>query len=131
MARNASQVNLQAERHSVRESVKKTLYTGKTYNSLENISQFFSDRGVPVPAPAAQPKPAAVAPPRPVAGPIKQAAPKPKGLRSGTIIQHSKYGRGTVLRQEGEGDDAKLTISFPGHGLKKLIAKYAGLKVEE
>ncbi len=131
VARNASQVNLQAERHSVRESVKKTLYTGKTYNSLENISQFFSDRGVPVPAPAAQPKPAAVAPPRPVAGPIKQAAPKPKGLRSGTIIQHSKYGRGTVLRQEGEGDDAKLTISFPGHGLKKLIAKYAGLKVEE
>jgi len=32
------------------------------------------------------------------------------------------------VRREGEGDDAKLTVSFPGHGLKKLVEKYAGLK---
>jgi len=45
-------------------------------------------------------------------------------------VYHSKYGRGTILRKEGEGDDAKLIISFHGFGLKKLIAKFAQLKTE-
>jgi DNA helicase-2/ATP-dependent DNA helicase PcrA len=46
-------------------------------------------------------------------------------------VSHPKYGRGTVLRREGDGDDAKLTISFQGHGLKKLVQKYAGITQEE
>jgi DNA helicase II / ATP-dependent DNA helicase PcrA len=53
------------------------------------------------------------------------------GLRSGSVINHPKYGRGTVLRREGDGEDAKLTISFPGYGLKKIVEKYAGIKLEE
>jgi DNA helicase-2/ATP-dependent DNA helicase PcrA len=52
-------------------------------------------------------------------------------MAAGSTIQHPKYGRGTILRREGEGEEAKLTISFPGYGLKKLIAKYAGLTTEE
>ena len=40
-------VDLYAERHYVRESARRNLYTGKTYNSVENISQFFSERGMP------------------------------------------------------------------------------------
>jgi len=43
-------------------------------------------------------------------------------------VQHPKYGAGTVVRREGEGEDAKITVNFPGYGLKKLIARYAGLK---
>ena len=39
------------------------------------------------------------------------------------MIRHPKYGRGTVLRREGDGEDAKLTVSFPGYGLKKLVRK--------
>ena len=35
------------------------------------------------------------------------------------------------IAREGDGEDAKLTISFPGHGLKKIVEKYAGIKVEE
>jgi DNA helicase-2/ATP-dependent DNA helicase PcrA len=61
-----------------------------------------------------------------------QTRPVPaRGVRSGATVQHPKYGRGVVLRREGEGEDAKLTISFPGHGLKKIVEKYAGIKVEE
>jgi DNA helicase-2/ATP-dependent DNA helicase PcrA len=52
-------------------------------------------------------------------------------MRAGVTIRHPKYGRGTVLRREGEGEDAKLTISFPGVGLKKIVGKYADLKIEE
>jgi len=47
----------------------------------------------------------------------------------GTRIRHPRFGNGTILRTEGEGDDLKLTISFMSHGLKKMIAKYAELEV--
>jgi len=50
------------------------------------------------------------------------------GLQAGSRVRHPKYGYGTVVRREGEGDEAKLTISFPGSGLKKLVEKYAGLE---
>ena len=118
-------VDLYAERHQVRESAQRNLYTGKTYNSVENIRQFFSEKGMPVPQGISNPLPVAAS--KPV------AAPKPAGSKKvgpGSTIEHAKYGRGTVLRLEGSGEDTKLTVSFPGHGLKKLIAKYAGIKVE-
>jgi DNA helicase-2/ATP-dependent DNA helicase PcrA len=35
---------------------------------------------------------------------------------------------GTILEAEGEGEDTKLTVSFPGYGQKKLMAQYAGLE---
>src|SRR5579863_8426159 len=111
-------VDLYAERHQVRETAQRNLYTGKTYNSVENIRQFFSEKGG-APPPAAASKP--LAPPR-------QAGSKKVG--PGSTVEHAKYGRGTVLRLEGSGEDAKLTVSFPGYGLKKLIAKYVGIKVE-
>jgi DNA helicase-2/ATP-dependent DNA helicase PcrA len=56
---------------------------------------------------------------------------KSAGVRSGSVIRHPKFGRGTVLRREGDGEDAKLTISFPGYGLKKIVEKYAGIIVNE
>ena len=118
-------VDLYAERHQVRETAQRNLYTGKTYNSVENIRQFFSEKGMPAPQGISNPLPVAASKPA--------AAPKPAGSKKvgpGSTIEHAKYGRGTVLRLEGSGEDAKLTVSFPGYGLKKLIAKYAGIKVE-
>ena len=118
----APQVDLFAEQHEVREAAKRNLYTGKTYNSVENIQQFFAERGKPAaPAPARAPQPA----PRPSVPP-----PRKKGLRAGATVRHPKYGLGTILRREGEGEDAKLTVSFQGYGLKKLIEKYAGIQEE-
>jgi DNA helicase-2/ATP-dependent DNA helicase PcrA len=43
-------------------------------------------------------------------------------------VDHPKYGRGEIVKREGEGDDVKLTVHFPKYGLKKLMEKYAGLK---
>ena len=72
-----------------------------------------------------------VAPPKPVNAGQQVAAPaKRKKVGPGSVIEHAKYGRGTVLRLEGSGDDCKVTVSFPGYGLKKLVAKYAGIKIE-
>ncbi len=118
----ASGMDLSAERHEVREVVKKAVYTGKSYNSLENISQFFADRGIKAGGPPPSPPPV-----QPTVA--KTVAPKPAAPRkAGTTVDHPKYGRGTIVRREGDGEDAKLTVSFPGYGLKKLVEKYAGLK---
>ncbi|MBV8571920.1 MAG: UvrD-helicase domain-containing protein [Acidobacteriaceae bacterium] len=164
-APHTDEVDLYSEQHDVRQSVKRNLYTGRTYNSVENISQFFAERGMPPPsgftrrpdpAPAAanrspgsattpsfparagSPVPANASPQRQsVSAPASPPARAPRtagrqpGSSSGPVVQHPKYGRGVVLRREGEGEDAKLTISFPGYGLKKIVAKYAGFKVEE
>jgi DNA helicase-2/ATP-dependent DNA helicase PcrA len=46
----------------------------------------------------------------------------------GTQVRHPKYGVGTVLECEGEGQDAKVTVSFPGYGRKKLVERYASLE---
>ncbi|MDQ2901757.1 MAG: ATP-dependent DNA helicase Rep, partial [Acidobacteriota bacterium] len=93
-----------------RQAARPNLYAGKTYNSVETVSRFFADRGIPK-----NPLPLAPA-----------AAKKP--ARTGTLVEHPKYGRGTIVRREGDGEDAKITVSFQRHGLKKLIEKYAGLK---
>src|ERR1039457_5017853 len=135
---DAGEVNLHAERYAARQSAKRGTYTGKTYNSLDNISQFFGERGLPFkPAPAPPPKPDLRTPPqfpRPVGSPpLPRTAPAAQsaarqGARTGMVVEHPKYGTGTVVRREGDGDDAKITVNFPRYGLKKLIEKYAGLK---
>ena len=50
------------------------------------------------------------------------------GLRKGQRVMHSKYGEGTVLQREGEGEDAKLTVLFAQHGMKKLMERFANLR---
>ena len=125
------EVDLLTERHEVRQSAKRNTYTGKTYNSLENISQFFSEKGLPVNSlkTPPQPPPAPFSRPAATSKPLTQAAPPVrKAARTGMQVEHPKYGTGTVVRREGDGDDAKITVNFPRFGLKKLVEKYAGLK---
>jgi DNA helicase II / ATP-dependent DNA helicase PcrA len=137
------EVNLVAERYDVRQSVRKNTFTGKTYNSLENISQFFGERGMPFQpgGPAAPPSGQRTSPPSPMAPqlprpplstkplpPTPKAAPASRGARTGMTVEHPKYGTGTVVRREGDGDNAKITVNFARFGLKKLVEKYAGLK---
>ena len=185
---HTEEVDLFSEQYDVRESAKRNLYTGRTYNSVDNIAQFFAERGMPPPsgltrrpnppqtapsanaspsphqqtlggyassapppanAPTARPagipgaRPPLAPPPQPSSRSVPQSRPpgsSPQarlplrgktGFVSGSVVDHPKYGRGTVLRREGDGDDAKLTISFPGYGLKKIVEKYAGMKVNE
>jgi DNA helicase-2/ATP-dependent DNA helicase PcrA len=50
-------------------------------------------------------------------------------LRVGRIVQHPTFGRGTVLKVEGAGESLRLEIRFTGVGIKKIIPRYARLKV--
>jgi len=58
--------------------------------------------------------------------PAQKAAPS-HGLRSGMKVFHNKFGEGTVLTIEGQGDDARAQISFPRHGIKWLALAVAKL----
>ena len=50
------------------------------------------------------------------------------GLAPGSRVRHPKYGYGTVVQREGEGENTKLTVNFPGLGLKKLVESFARLE---
>jgi DNA helicase-2/ATP-dependent DNA helicase PcrA len=50
------------------------------------------------------------------------------GLGKGARVRHPKYGVGIIAAREGEGDDAKITVQFSGHGTKKLVEKFAQLE---
>jgi DNA helicase-2/ATP-dependent DNA helicase PcrA len=90
-------------------------YAGKTAapgHSMDNIASFFAARGQKI----SRPK-------------LEVEAPTGKtGLKQGSRVRHPKYGEGTVFRREGEGDDAKITVQFQQHGVKKLVEKFAQLE---
>lgn len=50
-------------------------------------------------------------------------------MRVGRIVQHSSFGRGKIIKVEGAGESLRLDIYFTGIGLKKILAKYARLKI--
>jgi DNA helicase-2/ATP-dependent DNA helicase PcrA len=87
-------------------------YAGKSYNSIDNIAEFFASRGKKF----SLPRPA-----------VEEPKGK-KGFRPGQKVRHPKYGEGTVYQREGEGEDAKITVQFPRFGIKKLVEKYAQLE---
>ena len=139
------EIDLTGERWTARQDSRKNLYTGKTYNSLENVSQFFRERGMKVPV-KVPPTPATTAPPphspavrAPLNGslippvqprttlPAIPLAPK-RPAQTGTVVEHPKYGRGTIVRREGDGENSKVTVIFDRYGMKKLVEKFAGFR---
>jgi len=50
-------------------------------------------------------------------------------LRAGRIVSHPTFGRGKIIKAEGFGESLRLEIMFSGLGVKKIMAKYAKLKV--
>jgi len=94
-------------------------YTGKTYDSVDSIADFFKQRNRQMGQTAGSLPNISKADPTPS---------KSNEFTPGSYVKHSKYGRGLVLRREGAGESTKLTVSFPGYGQKKLVEKYAGLE---
>lgn len=123
----------------------------KTYDSTESIAEFFRTRNQTMTgggssssttnantqASAFKPKPFASSSSSSSSSSLsstsksrasQSASSSSNEITPGMHVRHAKYGRGLVLRREGTGDGAKLTVSFPGYGQKKLIEKFAGLE---
>lgn len=50
-------------------------------------------------------------------------------LAQGNIVEHSRFGKGEVLKIEGKGADVKAEINFEHGGVKKLLLRFAKLSV--
>jgi len=85
----------------------------KKPDSLDNIAQFFSGKA----GGGGFSRPKLEVP----------AATGASDLQKGMRVRHGKYGDGTVILREGDGEDAKLTVHFARFGVKKLIEKFAQL----
>jgi len=124
-------MDLLVDQHQVRRLAEKRTFQGETYNSVESVAKFFQKKGLPF-SPQGKANVSPAAPARPATGQTirtqRRAAPKdPSGYGRGSKVRHQRYGVGTILRREGDGDGAKVTVQFRKHGLKKLVVKYAGL----
>jgi DNA helicase II / ATP-dependent DNA helicase PcrA len=47
----------------------------------------------------------------------------------GKRVRHLKFGIGTIIEVEGDGEDRRLTVSFQDYGPKKLLERYANLQL--
>jgi len=66
--------------------------------------------------------------------PVRPAASAPvsqtsSALREGNVIEHQRFGIGTVLKIEGSGENEKATVEFRNAGTKQLLLKFAKYKV--
>ncbi len=114
-------------------------YQGKTYNDVDSVRDFFARKDKPYSNSGY--KSGSSSPPR-TGSPAPSSSARPASFHSrasasneskspyavGTRVRHAKYGQGLIIKREGEGEDAKLTINFPGFGTKKMIVKFAGLE---
>ncbi|MDO4802181.1 MAG: ATP-dependent DNA helicase, partial [Prevotellaceae bacterium] len=53
----------------------------------------------------------------------------PNSLQPGTIIEHERFGIGTVIRVEGLGENTKATVEFRNLGTKQLLLKFARFRI--
>jgi DNA helicase-2/ATP-dependent DNA helicase PcrA len=90
-------------------------------NSIDNIARFFGGA-------SGHAKPGSLPRPASAHSSIDHTHGGASNLKKGQRVRHSKYGEGTVLMREGDGEDAKLTVLFSRHGMKKLMEKFANLQ---
>jgi DNA helicase II / ATP-dependent DNA helicase PcrA len=90
--------------------------------SIDNIARFFGGNAASI-KPGSFVRPASSRPSMDIPAPTGAS-----GLRKGQRVRHSKYGEGTILMREGDGDETKLTVLFQQHGMKKLMEKFANLQ---
>jgi DNA helicase II / ATP-dependent DNA helicase PcrA len=102
-------------------------YSGKTYNSVDSINDFFKRR-VDEAGAREQNNRSLSSGNQQQSNKSSSGSQSSTGYRVGARVRHAKYGQGMILKVEGAGDEAKLTVSFPGYGQKKFVAKFAALE---
>ncbi|SKB61659.1 DNA helicase-2 / ATP-dependent DNA helicase PcrA [Salegentibacter holothuriorum] len=66
---------------------------------------------------------------------LKPASPEPEKatngikLEAGNVVEHMRFGKGKVLAIDGVGQDKKAEIDFENGGIKKLLLRFAKLKM--
>lgn len=50
-------------------------------------------------------------------------------IKENSVIEHERFGIGTVIRLEGSGENTKATVQFKNAGIKQLLLKFARFKI--
>ncbi|MFN0110833.1 MAG: ATP-dependent helicase [Blastocatellia bacterium] len=104
-------------------------FQGQTYNNRDSVNEFFKRQGLKVDTEPVKPKlvkrDSSESPRRASSSGNSGGSGK---FKVGSRVRHSKFGVGLVVKSEGEDDNVKLTINFPGYGQKTLMEKFAGLE---
>jgi DNA helicase-2/ATP-dependent DNA helicase PcrA len=61
--------------------------------------------------------------------PAQESLPAEPEFRAGDRVEHAHFGRGTVVRVQGSGVNARATVRFPAHGERQLLLFYAKLQL--
>jgi DNA helicase-2/ATP-dependent DNA helicase PcrA len=93
---------LEPQRAAVSSLKPRTAWAGAV-NSVSSAEQFLRERG-------------------------RASSGRQRRWKLGMQVRHPKYGLGIILDFEGEGEETKLTVSFPGYGRKKLVERFAALE---
>jgi DNA helicase-2/ATP-dependent DNA helicase PcrA len=82
-------------------------YKGKTYNSVGGVFEFLNKQSQRA---------------------AEEQTSSEGEFKAGARVKHKKYGPGVVLHCEGSGNDAKITVRFPGYGRKTFVLGYTPLE---
>ena len=79
----------------------------------------------------ADPMPRMVAPRQPEqpVNPFVNKSADNGSLHEGSVIEHQRFGVGTVVKLEGTGENQKATVTFRNTGTKQLLLKFARYKI--
>jgi DNA helicase-2/ATP-dependent DNA helicase PcrA len=97
-------------------------------------NRYGSSNGYGKPSSVQNPRPVAtqfVADPKPRMVPVRNETPAPQsaigniGLSERNVIEHQRFGIGTVIKVEGSGENTKATVEFRNAGTKQLLLKFA------
>jgi len=75
-----------------------------------------------------------VRPVQPVKVPTAESKPvlnRPPPFRDGARVSHHVFGKGIVISVRPSNEDYEVTVSFPDHGIKKLLHSMARLQNED
>ena len=50
-------------------------------------------------------------------------------VKVGYNVEHDRFGRGKIIKLDGNGSDRKAVIFFPNHGSKTVLLRFANLKI--
>ncbi len=113
----------------------------ETHDSVAAVADFFREKGISMDMPATSrastARRSAIREGGASPGLRREAPRLGQALRElrkqgpfarGTRVRHSKFGIGVVERRDGEGPNAKLSVYFRNHGMKRLVAGYADLQ---
>lgn len=133
---NNKNINLLNKQNKIHETIDKKLYNNPTYNSINNLTNFFSNHNLTIPKNIKQPQPKNKITSK-TQNHITTIRHPPLSHNKGHIqnnnfhlntqVHHQKFNINTIMKSKNNKTKSKITIHFQNHNIKKLQIKFTKL----